>query len=168
MKPRIEIQTWWRNQCNIRNLQIKPQKSNSNHKKIETFEKCILGHHPRPWSCHFHPLTKFPGAIRCTKPFFNVLTRNWRSLIEIHRADPALWPQTCHHVADFLFDQNFASTPRRGKDCLFDSSTQNKESSLQAILKNRCFMKKRRCTITPSPAIHLAGRAVKGATLNEQ
>ena len=73
----------------------------------------ISCHRHRPCGPHFLHLKNFLGAIRRTKPFFNVITRKWQSLVEIHLADLKLWPTTCHHVADFLFDQNFASSPRR-------------------------------------------------------
>ena len=43
VKLRIEIQTWWENQCNTVNIQIKAQHSNFKHKKYENYEKPKFG-----------------------------------------------------------------------------------------------------------------------------
>ena len=124
----MQLQT----QCDARKPKQISKKINFQTQKIKKKYTRKICYQHRPCGPQFPHVKNFLATIRCTKPFFNVLTRDWQNLIEIHLTDPAIWPKTCNHVAEFLFDQNFASTPRRRKYCLFDSSTQNKESSLQA------------------------------------
>ena len=55
--------------------------------------------------CFLHQNLKF------SVPLVNIWHRNWYGLSEIHWTDPKIWPKRRHHVADFLFDENVASTP---------------------------------------------------------
>ena len=95
-------------------------------------EHAIFAPRTRPWRYHFPPSINFLGSKARTISFLNVLTPHWQNLSEIHRAKPKLWTKTCHHVADFLFDQNFAKTPC-DKNIACTILDTKKESSPQAI-----------------------------------
>ena len=85
----------------------------------------------RPSTYHFPSSINVLGPSARTISFLNVLTPHWQNLSEIHRAKPKLWTKTCHHVANFLFDQNFAKTPCDKSIACTLLDTQ-KESSPQA------------------------------------
>ena len=86
----------------------------------------------RPSTYHFPSSINVLGPSARTISFLNVLTPHWQNLSEIHRAKPKLWTKTCHHVADFLFDQNFKKAPP-DQSIVCTILDTKKESSPQAI-----------------------------------
>ena len=88
-------------------------------------DHAVFAPRTRPWTTHFPSSINFLGPKARTISFLNVLTPHWRNLSEIHRAKPKLWTKTCHHVADFLFDQNFAKAPCDKKIACTTTDTKN-------------------------------------------
>ena len=95
-------------------------------------DHAIFAPRTRPWRDHFSPSINALGSSARTISFLKVLTPHWQNLSKINRAKPKLWIKTCHHVADFRFDQNFAKAPCDKKIACAILDTK-KESSPQAM-----------------------------------